>query len=312
MKYFSIPEPCSENWNEMTATEKGAFCQKCSSEVYDVSRMSTDQIVDLIASEKKIPCMRMRPSQEESLNLHIGIQFRSQKRNMQRAMLFSLLVVFGFTLFSCENPQQIHERNMLSAAAETVVNSLEKATEVKGSIVDSTQKTENVAPLKKDPKEIPQCVVKEEELLLLGEPVLYEERVSDENKLQETSVREVTYVTGMPSMVHVTSQVIPEIKETQTTLNRDPNIPERFTASTFPNPAATSTQLEITLPDNTEHLDIRLLDMNGRVLRVINEKPVDAGKHKFPIDLLGLKPAYYLIDIRCNEEHKVLRLSKGQ
>ena len=49
MKYFSIPEPCSENWNEMTSTEKGAFCQKCSNEVHDVSNMSNDEIILMLA-----------------------------------------------------------------------------------------------------------------------------------------------------------------------------------------------------------------------------------------------------------------------
>jgi hypothetical protein len=32
---ISIKEPCHEDWSKMTATEKGAFCQKCALEVID-------------------------------------------------------------------------------------------------------------------------------------------------------------------------------------------------------------------------------------------------------------------------------------
>lgn len=41
---ITIPEPCHENWNEMTAAEKGRFCSSCSKEVVDFSNMNDAQI----------------------------------------------------------------------------------------------------------------------------------------------------------------------------------------------------------------------------------------------------------------------------
>lgn len=35
MKNIWINDPCSENWNEMNPTQKGAFCQKYANEVDD-------------------------------------------------------------------------------------------------------------------------------------------------------------------------------------------------------------------------------------------------------------------------------------
>jgi CarboxypepD_reg-like domain/Secretion system C-terminal sorting domain len=40
-----IPEPCHENWNNMTPVEKGRFCGSCQKQVVDFSRMNDEQLV---------------------------------------------------------------------------------------------------------------------------------------------------------------------------------------------------------------------------------------------------------------------------
>ncbi|GAB5418815.1 MAG: hypothetical protein Crog4KO_02050 [Crocinitomicaceae bacterium] len=317
MKYFSIPEPCSENWNEMSPTEKGAFCQKCSKEVYDVSHLQNNQIIGLLASETKVPCMRMMPQQEQTLNADIGQIFQSRKKQMQRAMLFSLLVVFGFTLFSCNSPQQIHERNLLQAAAESIVE-----------VVDET--AAQSIEIKKTPKAVEKIQEKEngdceiivpefKEYTTLGEPALQQEVIIELQKesFTTTTEREVWHTAGVPMMVNqqvLRDELIAQEIDFQVQLQRNPdsNIPESFSALTFPNPATTDTRLEVQLPNKTESLGIRLLSLTGEVLQEINDQPAEAGVHEFQINLMDLKPAYYLIDVRYNDQHEVVRLSKAQ
>ena len=60
---LSIPEPCHEDWNNMTPTLQGRYCQACEKEVTDFSQMTDAQIVQLIEKGKGNYCGRFRPEQ---------------------------------------------------------------------------------------------------------------------------------------------------------------------------------------------------------------------------------------------------------
>ncbi len=59
-----IPEPCHENWEAMTPTEKGRFCSFCTKEVVDFSSMSDAEVLNYLIHKKNEPvCGRVLPSQ---------------------------------------------------------------------------------------------------------------------------------------------------------------------------------------------------------------------------------------------------------
>ena len=107
MKYIQIQTPCSEDWNAMTPNKKGSFCQSCAKNVFDLTKMSNAEIHFVLAqNQHESICTRIQNTQLDALNLEIEQWSRGTRFHMQRAMVASLVIVFGLTLFSCTNQQQ--------------------------------------------------------------------------------------------------------------------------------------------------------------------------------------------------------------
>jgi TonB-dependent SusC/RagA subfamily outer membrane receptor len=61
---LSIPEPCHENWQQMTPTQQGRFCNACAKEVIDFSAMTDIQVLNYFTTltHEKV-CGRALPEQ---------------------------------------------------------------------------------------------------------------------------------------------------------------------------------------------------------------------------------------------------------
>jgi hypothetical protein len=60
---LSIPEPCHEKWDNMTAVEKGRFCNSCQKVVVDFSSMSDAQLIAYFKAPKDSVCGRFDKEQ---------------------------------------------------------------------------------------------------------------------------------------------------------------------------------------------------------------------------------------------------------
>ena len=60
-----IPEPCHEDWSQMTPREQGRFCASCEKEVIDFTALSRKQITEKVQAGKSI-CGRYRKDQLET------------------------------------------------------------------------------------------------------------------------------------------------------------------------------------------------------------------------------------------------------
>ena len=60
---ISIPEPCTENWNEMTPTERGKFCAHCKKDVIDFSSKTDLEIANFVKHNKENFCGRFIDTQ---------------------------------------------------------------------------------------------------------------------------------------------------------------------------------------------------------------------------------------------------------
>lgn len=66
---ITIPEPCHENWHEMTPTQQGRFCKNCTKEVIDFTAESDEFLFKRITNGEHL-CGRFRKDQiNKSLSL---------------------------------------------------------------------------------------------------------------------------------------------------------------------------------------------------------------------------------------------------
>ncbi|HEY0653903.1 MAG TPA: hypothetical protein VGD65_12280 [Chryseosolibacter sp.] len=60
---ITLASPCSEKCESFTPTSNGAFCQSCSKEVIDFTRLSDQQLIDYFKNKPANTCGKFRPEQ---------------------------------------------------------------------------------------------------------------------------------------------------------------------------------------------------------------------------------------------------------
>ncbi len=103
---ITIPEPCHEDWQNMTSTQKGAFCESCAKEVIDFTTTSRRELAQKIRKGDSL-CGRFKP---EQLNTPLPSVSQSQFRKRAALLGFTSLLALGSPALAQETPPvPIHE-----------------------------------------------------------------------------------------------------------------------------------------------------------------------------------------------------------
>ncbi|KUJ63386.1 hypothetical protein AR687_04365 [Flavobacteriaceae bacterium CRH] len=103
-KQITIPEPCLENWDEMTTNENGRFCLSCSKTVIDFTSMLPNEVQHFfIQNQNKKICGRFKKSQLDSLTIQIPSRVLYTQTHYHKMFLLALFIAMGTTLFSCQD-----------------------------------------------------------------------------------------------------------------------------------------------------------------------------------------------------------------
>lgn len=94
-----IPDPCHEDFNKMTPTERGSFCSKCSTDTYDFRRMAIPEIKFILENSDGKVCGQIYQHQINKINADY-LNWDNTK-TFQSKFLVALLFGFGLSLFSC-------------------------------------------------------------------------------------------------------------------------------------------------------------------------------------------------------------------
>ena len=299
MKAIGIDKPCSENWNAMTPTEQGKFCQKCATQVYDFTNKSNLEIKQTLRTLIGQPvCGRITPAQEDSLNAEFIAWSSHSTRSIQNRMLFSLVVVFGLTLFSCSHEQ---DKEKIVAVQTSAMNAMKDQSV--GLFQKEDRKLEALKPLNSISVDSMEYIsgihpVKKMEVLELEEFNLIGEYQYDGG-----------YGGAMISMASYDHYLIQEVEPIQELDENGQPFPTSFEAIVFPNPATSETTFEFKIPTKT-NFEIALYDMNGKFIQPIHSGEIDRGTFRQHLDLTNLNPGIYLVVINSNDFKKTVRVSK--
>ena len=306
MKNINIPKPCSENWNEMTPSEKGGFCQKCALDVYDFTHKSGDEIRDILALNiGSRVCGRIEPKQLNDLNEDFSAWRMTNKRSYQRAWVFTLFIVFGMTLFSCEE-DELPAVKKIQKTGQTILIETPKSDPMEmGEMIESDQDM-----MTGQVRYVPEPVEVEipEEFELLGEFEYFEKDVNPpiENvilpELTETTEL-ITYTLG--AMVY--HRDYDEFLLDSTNLNSCEA--DKMSGLVYPNPASNQTTLKVNMPSKGK-AEIELFGLNGQKIKTIHSGRIRKGESEYRIDLTDLETGLYLVIIYSDGNKETVKFSK--
>lgn len=286
MKHLYIPQPCSEDWNSMLPTEKGAFCNQCSKEVIDFTVLTHNELKHVLYQHRESGlCGRFYNRQMETFNAEMErYSFRSTK-SFQSALVFSLIVVFGFTLFSCSDQQQKQQVELFRTSVQQALKNVENSSDnpetesFENAEKDSLPK-KNFVPIKKDGWWNERTA---------GMPVISERLM--EYYPQNTP----DTITDVAEEIPVADEILPP--------------PTLYDALVYPNPTTGPATFKIDLVEKQAYF-INLVNGSGQLVDKIHDGTLDSGTFRQEIDLSNQPPGVYYLTVQSATFQKTLKISK--
>jgi len=300
MSAIRIENPCNENFALMTATERGSFCQKCSIDVYDFSKMNLDQIKLVIKeNEGKHLCGRFEKTQLESLNSEFDAWKRNQPATFQSRFVFALLLVFGLTLFSC-NDEEAREIGSLNSI------------ELKAALIEPDKTIADQLFFNMDAiianEMIPQIEYIDEqvEMHTMGE-------LSYTQILEDTYYTNQVMVAGGPMMsmeYYEYLNVVPVDTVTETTLP-DPviSVYNSFQTKLYPNPTRDQSTFSIYVTEPAQ-FRIEIYSITGQKVDELHSGDLSEGRFEFNVDLTPYDPGTYLLKVWSEKQEETVKILK--
>jgi hypothetical protein len=92
---LSIPNRCSEKWENFSITGFGGYCSSCERIVVDFTKMSDEQLVDFFASKRAHTCGRFRREQLKVYSVTPLVKLRPGLTVLKAGLLSLLLLLIN-------------------------------------------------------------------------------------------------------------------------------------------------------------------------------------------------------------------------
>ncbi|MCH2235145.1 MAG: T9SS type A sorting domain-containing protein [Crocinitomicaceae bacterium] len=317
MHTVKIPEPCHENWNEMTPTQKGAFCQKCAIDVVDFSKMSNEEVKRTLSEKKgQHLCGRFENDQLNDYNAEQRWMKNGSWKVYLSKFVAALVLGFGMSLFNGLNAQE-HE-NYKYRTLGMVVHIEEPVEEdsifvedikiVEDSIYEKVCEKDEELIHKKGKVKVVEAEP-EEEIHTKGEILIVDtsavEEIEEPVELEKpTEIIAPRYRIG--DRANTTKKPMKTVK---LEMNPTPISNAQYTSTIFPNPTSNSSELVVST-DINQNFDIVLFGSNGQIISEIFSGEILAGEQRFTIDLNTFATGIYFVQLVSAKGSEIIKIQK--
>ncbi|RYD51490.1 MAG: carboxypeptidase regulatory-like domain-containing protein [Sphingobacteriales bacterium] len=105
---LSIPEPCTENWEQMTLCEKGRFCNSCQKTIVDFTGFSDAELMAFFSGNKtEAVCGRFYVHQIENKVFSYTAPVNKSYRTLAMAASVAALTVLSFSADAQETTREL-------------------------------------------------------------------------------------------------------------------------------------------------------------------------------------------------------------
>ena len=300
---ISIPDPCKEDFSKMKQTERGAFCDKCSIDTFDFRSLSNNQINHIIKENaNQHICGRFNKSQIEDLNAGFLNWKNQNPRVFQSKFIMACIMVFGLTLFSCEDEEVLQEINQIEISQEDQSRAKFINTNIEVSQIDLLDFIQE--QVQEPLMDVIGCEIMDYEL---GGIV---EADYDEQQIYETR-GEIMVAGGIGYSDQYVQYVDETTPEDTTSILADPiHIDSRiFEATAYPNPTQGLTTIALDIEKDGQ-FQIVLYNMNGQIVQNIHSGILTEGRNQFECDLSDKNSGLYIVKVISQGQDETLKIHK--
>ncbi len=285
---------CTENWDEMLAHEKGAFCVSCNKVVHDLQNLDGDQLAAfLIKNENKSMCGKVNAA---LINKPVVLLWKQpEKYSLNFLFAITLIFVFGATLFSCNEKEY-------SIIKSTIENTFMEDLKIdRSTTVEEQEKIVRYITC--------DCNFAEEEILN-SEKEIIDSSISYLDEIEISiphSTREEMFTVGkLVSFVRTikyveldTSAVEPEIIESN----------KQLPLIVYPNPARDFLRIDYEI-NSAGLVMLSVFSTNGQKIKdIISSNDIQPGKYSETLNVSEIPAGMYLVILINDENKEVFKLN---
>jgi hypothetical protein len=128
---ITVPQPCSQNWDDMKKQDKGRFCESCQKSVLDFTGLSNAEIIKLIINSNNDTCGRFTNRQLIHLK-NYSLVVPSQRNWMK----YIGVLAIGASIFTQGCDKIKTNVPIENIGGKNIMGKLEKIATINGYVVD--------------------------------------------------------------------------------------------------------------------------------------------------------------------------------